>query len=139
MQICYYTGTIILYLNYFTKRKGFCKRQVTGFQGGVIFEKQIRHLSVVALCQIVFKTPIKKFTLKCCFLTWRRASEKFDCDPKITQRKNVHFLNFVEGKNKEKLKKLFFLCPSKTNLPILGLNKMFNIFKFRNLVLSIVR
>ena len=89
----------------------------------MIFEKQIRHLSVVALCQIVLKTPIKKFTFKCCFLTWRRASEKFDCDPKITQRKNVHFLNFVEGKNKEKLKKLFFLCPSQNKSVHFGAKK----------------
>ena len=64
-------------------------------------------------------------------VTWRRASEHFDCYLKISnktsflslcsvQGQNI-FFTFVKAKNKEEFKKHFdLLIQSKTNLSILG-------------------
>ena len=35
------------------------------------------------LCQMVIGPQCQNFTLKCCFLVWRRATENLDCYPKM--------------------------------------------------------
>ena len=39
--------------------------------------------------QIVKEPHFQNFTSKCCFLTWRRASENVDCYPKM----GTHFFS----------------------------------------------
>ena len=52
--------------------------------GGMIFlgEKQ----ALGKLCQIIAVPQLQNFTLKCGFLTWRRASENFKCYPKMGKK-----------------------------------------------------
>ena len=77
------------------------------------------------LYQTVMGPQIQNFTLKCCFLAWRRASEKFYCFPKVGKKQL-----FLKAKNKEKLKKIvcFYLTRSLSVLPILGRKIKFKIF-----------
>ena len=64
------------------------------------------------------------FTLKSCFLIWRRASENFDCYPKISNKKlcltilvPVWFCLMLKIKRNKK--NIFPFSESKTILPIL--------------------
>ena len=50
-------------------------------------------------CQNVYGTQVQNFSLKCCLLTGLRASENFDCYPKMgTQQKLFIFKGAPETK-----------------------------------------
>ena len=76
----------------------------------MIFE--IEKWALGQLCQIVIGPQFQNFPLKCCFLTWLRASKKFDSYPmKIEEEENVEpgpgwivFIDFLKAKIEEKLK-----------------------------------
>ena len=65
----------------------------------------------VLLGQTVIGPQFQNFTLKYCFLTWRRASENFDC-PKMGNLKKQNILGACARGN-------VFFARSKTVLPSL--------------------
>ena len=83
---------------------------------------------------IVIGPQFQNFTVKCCFLAWRRAAENVDCYPTVatTTTKMFTFLepaptgnvffDIFKSKNEEKFKIvwLFLFSNSKTIWPILG-------------------
>ena len=80
----------------------------------------------VMLGQIVEGPQFQNFTLKCCFLTWRRASENFDRYPKMSHKNVYKLLSLRRGGNvfcnlfkQLKIKNKKF-SKSKTILLILG-------------------
>ena len=63
------------------------------------------------VCQIVVGPQLQDFTLKCCFLIWRRASENFDYCPKM-QGSYVYdsfFLFYAKRANRSRRSSLFAL------------------------------
>ena len=86
-------------------------------------------LHFFVLCKIVIGPKFQNFTLKCCFLAWRRASENFDCYPKMGEIffyltflikgctwSKMCFIVCLKAKNEEQLKniQIFTLSTSKT-------------------------
>ena len=95
----------------------------------------------IMLCQIVTGPQFQNFTLKCCFLIWRRAAENADCYPKMGLFKKMFLepapggsvlFDFFKAKNVEKLYFFIFACQSqKPVCPFWGLTiKCLNNFKF---------
>ena len=95
--------------------------------------------------QIVKEPHFQNFTSKCCFLTWRRASENVDCYPKMgthlfSKMSLEHALGkclfwFFKVKNEKKLNKSFPLTTSKTILPTQNSKKVFLSTFFQTIVL----
>ena len=93
----------------------------------------------IMLCQIVTGPQFQNFTLKCCFLAWRRTSENFDCYPKMAEIlfyltflikgctwSKMCFIVCLKAKNERNSKIFrFLLCPSQKRLKILISNFSF--------------
>ena len=84
-------------------------------QGGAIFER--KNWALGKLCQIVEGHQIQHFSLKCCLITWHKASENLDCCPEMGNKKYFKFVKvlteakfvplFLKAKIKRKSKKYF--------------------------------
>ena len=93
------------------------------------------------LCQLVIGPQFHNFTLKCCFLTWRRASKNFERYPKISKEKNLFIFKpapggmssfiFLKAKNKKILKIIVSFVQVKDNFGYFrGPHIFFKIFNF---------
>ena len=110
--------------------------------GGLIFEREkIGHLPCFA--KIFIGPQIQNFNLKCCILTWRRASDNFDCFPKIRKKKKVYqrargniffdCLKAKKGEHREKFYLSFFQVKNK-----FALQKCIHILYFKFFLAAIV-